>query len=180
MLSSRLTWSLLQGDWVGRRFCDYSSSALCELYAILDAVSLVCQSEVNAAIICDSKPALQSLSAVQPTHPLVVQQILSYVSLMNARNLCVKFLWVSSHVGLYHNATADRLAKEACRLPPRGEERPLSPPATSSGSVPPLSSLHSAKGMQRGPIISWAGPDIDTIRGGKSIPMPFCLLHQKK
>ncbi len=30
---------------------------------------------VNAAIISDSKPTLQSLSAVQPTHQQVVQQI---------------------------------------------------------------------------------------------------------
>ncbi len=56
-----------------------------ELYALLDAVSLVCQWGVNAAIICDSKPAIQSLSAVQPTHPQVLQQIMSFVSLMNAR-----------------------------------------------------------------------------------------------
>ncbi len=116
------------GGWVGRRLRDHCSSTLCELYAILDAVSLICQRGVNAAIICDSKPALQSLSSVQPTHHLVVQQILSHLSLMNARKLRVKFLWIPSHVGLCHNATADRLAKEACRLPPRGDGRPLSLP----------------------------------------------------
>ncbi len=88
------------GGWVGRRLRDHSSSTLCELYAILDAVSLICQREVNSAIICASKPALQSLSAVQPTHPRVVQHILSLLSLMNARKLCVKFLWAPSHVGL--------------------------------------------------------------------------------
>ncbi len=77
--------------WVGRRFRNHSSSTLCELYAILDAVSLVCQRGANAANICDSKPALQSLSAVQPTHPLVVQHIQSYLSFMNAHKLCVNF-----------------------------------------------------------------------------------------
>ncbi len=110
------------GGWVGRRLRDHCSSTLCELYALLDAVSLVCQRGVNAAIICDSKPAIQSLSAVQPTHP---QQILSFLCLMNAR---VKFVWVPSHLGLCHNATADRLAKEAYRLPPHGDEHPLSLP----------------------------------------------------
>ncbi len=118
--SSRLTWSPLLRD--------HSSSTLCELYALLDAVSLVCQRGVNTAIICDSKPAIQSLSAVQPTHHQVVQQILYFISLMNARKICVKFVWVPSHVGLCHNATADRLANEACRLPPSGDERPLSLP----------------------------------------------------
>ncbi len=66
------------GGWVGRRLGDHSSSTLCELYAILDAVSLVCQRGVNAVVICDSKPALQSLSAARPTHLIVVQQILSF------------------------------------------------------------------------------------------------------
>ncbi len=56
----------------------HSSSMFCELYAILDAVSLVCQRGVNAVVICDSKPALQSLSAARPTHLIVVQQILSF------------------------------------------------------------------------------------------------------
>ncbi len=126
--SSRLTWSLLlvvAGGWVGRRLRDHSSSTLCELYALLDAVSFVCQRGVNAAIICDSKPVLQSLSIVQATHPQVVQQIMSFLSLTNARKVCVKFVWVPSYVGLCHNATADRLAKEACRLPLRGDEPPL-------------------------------------------------------
>ncbi len=98
------------GGGVGRRLRDHSSSTFCELYAILDAVSLVCQRGVNAVIICDSQPALQSLSAVTPTHILVVHQILCFLSLMNARNLCVKFLWIPSHIGLHHNDTVDRLA----------------------------------------------------------------------
>ncbi|KAK3884718.1 hypothetical protein Pcinc_011036 [Petrolisthes cinctipes] len=114
------------GGWFGRRLCNHSSSTLCELYAILDAVSVVCQRGVNAAILCDSKPALHSLSSVQPTHSTVVQQILSFLSLLRHRNLTVKFLWVPSHVGLHHNGTVDRLAKEACHLPPRGAGRPLS------------------------------------------------------
>ena len=114
--------------WVGRRLRDHSSSTLCELYAILDAVSLVCQRGVNAAIICDSKPALQSLSACHPTHNLVVQQVLSFLSLMSARHICVKFIWIPSHVGLRHNARVDHIAKEACRLPHRGDGRPLSLP----------------------------------------------------
>ncbi len=115
--------------WPSRRFRDHSSSTLCELYALLDAVSLVCQRGVNAAIkFCDFKPAVQSLSDVQPTHPQVDEQILSFLSLMNARKACVKFVWVPSHVDLCHNATADHIAKEICRLPPRGDERPLSLP----------------------------------------------------
>ncbi len=112
--------------WVGRHLRDHSSSTLCELYTILDAVSLVCQKGVNAAIICDSKPALHSLSSSKPTHPIVVQQILSLLALMSTCNIYVKFIWVPSHVGLLHNTIADRLAKGVCRLPPPGDGRPLS------------------------------------------------------
>ncbi len=43
---------------------------------------------VNAIIISNSKPALQSLSAINPAHIHVVQQILSFLSLLNARRLC--------------------------------------------------------------------------------------------
>ncbi len=84
---------------------------------ILDAVSLVCQGGVYAAIICDSKPALQSLTVVYPIYLSVVQQILSFLSLLNIRGLCIKFIWIPSHDSLRLNVTVDRLAKEACRLP---------------------------------------------------------------
>ena len=112
--------------WVGRRLRDHSSSTLCELYAILDAVSLACQRGVNAVIVCDSKPALQSLSSVRPVHSTVVLQILSFLSLMRRRDLTILFSWVPSHVGLRHNEVVDRLAKEACLLPPPVAGRPLS------------------------------------------------------
>ena len=110
--------------WVGRRLCDHSSSTLCKLYAILDAVSVICQREVNAVIVCYSKPALQTLASIQPTHPTVVQQIASCFSLLSHCNLAIKFVWVPSHAGLNDNATADRLAKEVCRLLPRDAGRP--------------------------------------------------------
>ena len=114
------------GGWVGRRLRDYSSSTLCELYAILDAVSLVCQRGVHAVIVCDSKPALQSLSSVRPAHSPVVLRILSFLSLLRHPDLTVLFVWVPSHVGLRYNEVVDRLAKEACLLPPPVAGRPLS------------------------------------------------------
>ena len=88
---------------VGRRLPDRSNSTLCELYAILDAVSLICQRGVNAIIICDSKLALQSLSCVGSTNFIIVQRIVSYSALLRGRELTVKFLWISSHIGLRHN-----------------------------------------------------------------------------
>ncbi len=138
------------GGWVGRRLYDHSSSTLCELYAILDAVSLVCQSEVNDVIICDSKPAHQSLFAVHPTHAQVVQQILSFLSLMNVRKLHVKFCgchltWVYL---IMPQLTAWR-RKLAAYLHVVMDA--LSPcPAISPGSAPPPSFPHGVAEMQRG------------------------------
>ncbi len=118
----------LGGGWVGRRLQNHSSSTLCELCAILEFVSLICQTGVNTVVICDCKLVLQFLSAVQPTHLLFIQQILSFLTLKSVRGLCVKFIWIPSHVGLRHNVTADRLAKEASPRPHRGDGRPLSIP----------------------------------------------------
>lgn len=66
----------LQG--VGLGLSDHSIFTSSELCAILDAVSLVCQRGVNSVIICNSNPALQSISAVKHTQTLVVQQSLSF------------------------------------------------------------------------------------------------------
>ncbi len=59
---------------------------------------------MNAAIIYDSKPALQSLAAVQPTPLLIVWQFISFLTLMSARGLCVTLTWLPSHLALRHNA----------------------------------------------------------------------------
>ncbi len=111
---------------VGCRLRDHSSSTLCEVHAILDAVSLACQRGVNAVIVCDSKPALQSLSSIRPVYSTVVLQIILFLSLLRHRDLTILFAWVPSHVGLRHNEIVDRLAKEACLLPPPVAGRPLS------------------------------------------------------
>lgn len=71
---------------------------------------------VNAAIACDSKPAVQFFSAVQPTHLLVSRQIPSSLILMSTNGLCVKFVWMPYQVGLGDKASADHLTKEECRL----------------------------------------------------------------
>ena len=76
--------------------------------------------------VCDSKPALHSLSSLRPSHIMIVTQMLSFLSLLSHRHLTDRFIWVHSHIGLQHNDTVDRLAKEACSLPLRGAGRPLS------------------------------------------------------
>ncbi len=97
--------------WVGQRLSNHSFSTFCELHTILDAVGLACQWEMNSVIVCDSKPALQSLSSVHPMHSIVVLRILSFLSLLHRRDLTIQLSWVPSHFGLRHNKVVDRLAK---------------------------------------------------------------------
>ncbi len=113
--------------WSGQQ-SDHSTSTLCELYPILDAVGFICQRGVNGAIICDSRSAQQSFFAVQLTQLRIVRQILSFLTFISACGLCVKYIWIYFHVDLRHNATPERLAKETRRLPYRGDGHPLSLP----------------------------------------------------
>ncbi len=73
------------------RLCDHSSSILCDLYAILAAVNLMCQSGVNAALIFDSVFILQSLSVIHPILPSAVPLYSEVLTLMSVRHLDVKF-----------------------------------------------------------------------------------------
>ena len=141
-------------------------------YAILDAVTVICQRGVNGVNVCDSKPGVQSLSSVQPTHYTVVHQILSFLSLVCHRNLIIKFVWVPSHVDLNYNDTVDRFAREAYHLPHRGAVCPLS--------------LYGAAGLQRGhtalpsPTTSlFASTNTRTVGraswfGGTTLFLPVC------
>ncbi len=91
---------------------------------------LICQKGVNVDVVCGSKPALRSLSVVKPLNLLIVRQIFPFITLVGARGLCVKFIWIRFHVILRHHIIADRradrLAKETCRQPRRDDGRPLS------------------------------------------------------
>ena len=72
------------GGWVGSRLPDSSCSTFCELYGILDAVSLLSQRGLSGVVIilCDSKSALLALSSAKPTCPHVVLRIISFFALL--------------------------------------------------------------------------------------------------
>ena len=109
------------GGWVGRRLASPASSTYCELYGVLDAVSLLCQRGLHGLVICDSKPAIQALSLPKPKDA-VVKKILSFLALSQRRAIIIKFLWIPSHIGITHSDHVDSLAKAACRLPCRSAD----------------------------------------------------------
>ena len=105
------------GGWVGRRLPNSSSSTYCELYGVLDAVSLLCQRGISGAVICDSQSALQALSSSHPAYRSVVHRILCFLALMCERGLTAQFIWIPSHIGIRCSNMVDSLAKAACALP---------------------------------------------------------------
>ena len=82
-----------EGDgWVGRRIPNSSSSSYCELNGQLDAVTLLNERGLNGLIICDSKPALYTLSSPRPAYDKVVGNILFQLSSARDSALVVSFL----------------------------------------------------------------------------------------
>ncbi len=106
----------VEGEWLGHRLPNSSSSTFCELHGILDAVTLLVRRRVNGVIVCDSQSALHALSATRPSCSRVVQDILCQLAIARDAFLVVTFVWTPSHIGLAGNDTVDRLAKAACAL----------------------------------------------------------------
>ncbi|KAK4303824.1 hypothetical protein Pmani_024194 [Petrolisthes manimaculis] len=61
--------------------------------------------------------ALQAISSVQPTHRILIHQILHQLVTAQELSLCIRYLWIPSHVGIVNNDKVDLLAKAACELP---------------------------------------------------------------
>ena len=91
---------------------DDSSVFSAELHAILHAVKIVSESELNSMLIyTDSKSSLQLLSRAFPKNPIATEiqkQIFD-------SNKSVHICWVPSHVGILGNEHADRLANNATK-----------------------------------------------------------------
>lgn len=86
---------------------------------------MLCQRQLSGVIMYDSQSALQAISSALPTHRILIHQILHELVTAQELSLCIRFLWIPSHVGIVNNDKVDLLAKAACELP-------LSDDATSS------------------------------------------------
>jgi len=132
-----------EGGWLGRRLPNASSSTYCELQALLLAVTLLCQRRLNGVVMCDSQSALQAISSPQPTHRSLIHQILHQLVAAQEHSLCLRFLWIPSHVGIDANDRVDLLAKSACELPlPDGATPSLSSYKRAIHSAALLPTLH--------------------------------------
>lgn len=112
------------GGWQGSRLPSTHSSTPCELHGIIFALRFLYCRHLNGLIICDSKSALQSLTCHKPVFSDLVKTALNWLTLLAADSRHVIFLWVPSHIGLYHSDRVDLLAKHACTLPLLNQDSP--------------------------------------------------------
>lgn len=93
-----------------------SSIYTAELVAIQEALRYVENNDMVNALICsDSLSALEAISNLYPSHPLV-QQVQTQLATLRDLSIRVEFCWVPGHVGIVGNELADTEAKSAvCR-----------------------------------------------------------------
>ena len=95
------------------RLPDNSSVFTAELRAILLALKEIYQSQNSSfLILSDSLSALEALSSLKMTHPLLVEIYELHETLLSEGKTIV-FIWVPSHIGIRGNEMADSAAKDA-------------------------------------------------------------------
>jgi ribonuclease HI len=100
------------------RLPDHSSIFSAELRAIHLALKLVYQRKGDKfLIISDSLSAIQAITSMKLSHPLL-PDILGLYSSMARQGKIIVFLWVPSHVGIRGNTAVDTAAKDALGLEP--------------------------------------------------------------
>ena len=96
----------------------HASIYTCELAAILHALVIIhthkhIYKEKKVALFTDSLSSLQSIQAGHSNNrPILLNNILKLITLLNNNNTEISLVWVPSHVGLDGNEKADQLAKE--------------------------------------------------------------------
>ena len=97
-----------------------------EVFSILFTLKrIVNHRELNFTIFSDSQSVLESLSAFNPSHPMILE-ILEWIFLLGCKQKTVKFCWVPAHVGIAGNELADQLAKEGTYKNPISQTLPAS------------------------------------------------------
>jgi len=96
---------------ISRKLNKYSSIFTAELTAIADALSIVDEKDCNEfTVFSDSRSALQAIQHCNSSHP-IVNNILSWLIRLAAREKTIRFCWVPAHVGVAGNELADSAAR---------------------------------------------------------------------
>ena len=86
--------------------------AIAKVLEVIDAIDIAENSPCTIAIFTDSRIAIASLMNFN-NHSYLIEEIRKRISILERTNWTVQFSWVKSHVGIYGNELADKLAKAA-------------------------------------------------------------------
>ena len=101
---------------LSKRLRNHCSIFTAELEAILLALKIVYQrGEENVLIVSDSMSALQAVSSMKISHPILADIHDEHTRLVNEGSHIV-FMWAPSHMGIRGNTAADAAAKDALGL----------------------------------------------------------------
>jgi len=99
------------------RLPDHSSIYTAELKGLLLSLTICGESEGDKfLVISDSLSALQGISSLKLTHPLLADFHDAHTELRE-KGIDILFMWCPSHVGVRGNAAADAAAKESLQHP---------------------------------------------------------------
>ena len=102
--------ALLRNNIIKRKLNENSTIFTAELYAILDALLMIHNSQsTNFIIFSDSRSVLHAIQIYNSSHPVVVK-IMAWLVRLAARQKVVQLCWVPSHVGIEQNEKADKEA----------------------------------------------------------------------
>ena len=109
--------AVTEHNYLQLRLPDASSIFSAEMYAIIISLNEIKSSGWNKSIIySDSLSCLQAIQNMKLDNPLILKALVIHHKLVQC-NKDVIFCWVPSHVGIRGNEEADRIAKDALKLP---------------------------------------------------------------
>jgi ribonuclease HI len=88
--------------------------AIAKTLEALESLNIDDRSQRTAAVITDSRVALDSIKNIR-NHSFLIEEIRLLLSELERTNWTIVFPWVKTHVGITGNELADRIAKAAVR-----------------------------------------------------------------
>ncbi|XP_069938136.1 uncharacterized protein [Cherax quadricarinatus] len=115
--SALVATSLVKNDnkfvELGIRINNWASTLQTELFAILMALKLTYDTELDSIIITDSMSSLKALGSYNDSNNMLIGEARYRYSKIRDKGINVQLLWIPSHIGLLLHDKVDMLAKKS-------------------------------------------------------------------